>query len=237
MSMCVSAVKVAQWPQVRVESRATRARNYFYGPSGGLAPAVLRLRYSEVSVFKGAAGMRAPSTALPIGARHIPPPSPSYRTTACLTCSAAHSSRLRMYRAPHPPPPKFLAKRGWGAGCGAGRAGWRAIAAVHSCASAVVVRLQFRMSSSRALHCAGATSATDLLRLLPIAPGPELLHCLLAISYATEPADISRENVAGFLYVKDVEREQQTLVCLAPCNSALPGKLLLASTFKIQEFE
>lgn len=88
-----------------------------------------------------------------------------------------------------------------------------------------------------ALPCAGATSATDPRRLLPVAPGPELLHCLLAISHATEPERISRENVAGFLYVKDVEREQQTLVCLAPCNGALPGKLLLASNFKIQQFE
>ncbi len=84
---------------------------------------------------------------------------------------------------------------------------------------------------------AGATSVADPLRLSSVAPGPELLHCLLAISHATEPSRVAAENVAGFLYVKDVDREQQTLVCLAPCSGNLPGTLLLASAFKIQEFE
>lgn len=71
----------------------------------------------------------------------------------------------------------------------------------------------------------------------PVTPGPELLHSLLAISHASEPSQIIRENVAGFLYVKDVDREQQMLVCLAPCAGSLPGTLLLASSFKIQEFQ
>jgi len=140
---------VTRQRKVRVAARADRTRRYFYGPDNSLEPVVVRLRYSEVSVFKVAPGVRAPSTALPIG----------------------------------------------------------------------------------------ATSGADPLRVSPVTPGPELLHSLLAISHAIEPSQIIRENVAGFLYVKDVDREQQMLVCLAPCAGSLPGTLLLASSFKIQEFE
>lgn len=67
-------------------ARAQRTRRYFYGPDNSLEPVVVRLRYSEVSVFKVAPGVRAPSTALPIGARTTAP-------TSCVL-SAAHGAGL-----------------------------------------------------------------------------------------------------------------------------------------------
>lgn len=129
---------------MRLESRAARARHYFYGPSGGLAPAVLRLRYSEVSVFKGAAGMRAPSTALPIGMQHTHPAARPAEPAVlhAHACSGTHLC-LRV----------FGPSTWWGAVLEealAGRAGWQGMGAVHyHCAAAVYMCLQFRMSNSR----------------------------------------------------------------------------------------
>ena len=42
-----------------------------------------------------------------------------------------------------------------------------------------------------------------------------------------------RQNIAGFLYVKDVELAERTLVCLAPAAGNLPGRLLLGGSFKV----
>lgn len=39
-------------------------------------------------------------------------------------------------------------------------------------------------------------------------------------------------NVAGFIYVQDVDLAKGTITYLAPCAGALPGQLLLAGAFK-----
>ena len=39
-------------------------------------------------------------------------------------------------------------------------------------------------------------------------------------------------NVAGFIYVQDVDLAKGTLTYLAPCAGALPSPLLLAGAFK-----
>lgn len=80
-------------------------------------------------------------------------------------------------------------------------------------------------------------SSADPLRVSPVTPGPDLLHAMLAISHATDASQLTTANVAGFLYVKDVDREAQTLVVLAPCDGNLPNTLLIASGFKIPEFD
>lgn len=133
----------------RVSARTERVRHYFYGPSGSLAPAVLRLRFNELKIFRVGSSQKAPSTALPLGAR----------------------------------------------------------------------------------------STADPLRVSLVTPGPELLHALLAISHAKDSSQLTTANVAGFLYVKDVDRESQTLVVLAPCDGDLPNTLLLTSGFKVPEFD
>ncbi len=60
----------------------------------------------------------------------------------------------------------------------------------------------------------------------------QLLHTLLAISHAAEEGQLAASNVAGFLYVKDIELAERTLVCLAPTAGDLPGRLLLSGSFK-----
>ncbi len=79
---------------------------------------------------------------------------------------------------------------------------------------------------------AGAQSIADPLQPSLVTPGMELLHTLLAISHATEEAQLVSHNIAGFLYVKDVELAERTLVCLAPSAGELPSKLVLMGSFK-----
>jgi polyribonucleotide 5'-hydroxyl-kinase len=80
---------------------------------------------------------------------------------------------------------------------------------------------------------AGAMSMADPLRISPVAVGMDLLHTLLAVSHAADDSQLVSSNVAGFLYVKDVELVEQTLVCLAPAAGNLPSRMLLAGSFKV----
>ena len=72
----------------------------------------------------------------------------------------------------------------------------------------------------------------DPLRLQAVRPGTDLLHCLLAISYAGSETELLQQNVAGFLYVREVDMARNVISCLAPAPGDLPGKLLLQGTFK-----
>ncbi len=72
----------------------------------------------------------------------------------------------------------------------------------------------------------------DPLRLQAVRPGTDLLHCLLAITYATSETELLQQNVAGFLYVREVDTARGIISCLAPAPGDPPGKLLLQGTFK-----
>ncbi len=69
----------------------------------------------------------------------------------------------------------------------------------------------------------GAAPVADPLRLEARPPGPELLHSLLAVSHAEDPAELLTVNVAGFLYVSAVDPSGGALTLLAPRGGALPG--------------
>ena len=72
----------------------------------------------------------------------------------------------------------------------------------------------------------------DPLRVSPVALTMDLMHTMLAISHAADDTGLVSANIAGFLYVKDVDLAARTLVCLAPSAGELPCKLLLAGSFK-----
>jgi polyribonucleotide 5'-hydroxyl-kinase len=58
----------------------------------------------------------------------------------------------------------------------------------------------------------------------PVTPSSQLLHCILAVLYATphDSQDTIRDaNVMGFVYVAEVDEKKQRLRILAP----LSGKL------------
>jgi len=56
-------------PPARKAARAARARDYFYGARSELAPHSRTVGFSELREYRVGGGPRAPSSALPIGAR------------------------------------------------------------------------------------------------------------------------------------------------------------------------
>ncbi|KAL9689399.1 hypothetical protein QQ045_009784 [Rhodiola kirilowii] len=58
----------------------------------------------------------------------------------------------------------------------------------------------------------------------------DLLHSVLAVSFAKEPDQIISSNVAGYTYITDIDMHRKTVTYLAPSAGELPGKYLLAGT-------
>lgn len=73
----------------------------------------------------------------------------------------------------------------------------------------------------------------DPLRLAPVPVNNELANTLLAVSHAASPDQALSLNVAGFVLVTKVDVSRGTVTFLAPCPGALPGKYLLAGSFKV----
>ena len=78
---------------------------------------------------------------------------------------------------------------------------------------------------------------SDALRVFPLALSPasvhELLHAVLGVSHAQAPDQLLSVNLAGFLYVSDVDPVRQTVTYLAPCLGPVPGKYLLLGSLKV----
>ena len=80
---------------------------------------------------------------------------------------------------------------------------------------------------------AGATSQADPLRIAPMMSPGDLLHSLVAVSHAQLPEQLLSMNIAGYIYVSDVDVVKGLLTYLAPCPGPLPGRYLLAGTVKV----
>lgn len=78
----------------------------------------------------------------------------------------------------------------------------------------------------------GATSVSDPLKLTKVSTPQDLLYTLAAVSHAPSPELLLSLNVAGFIYVQDIDVAKGTVTYLAPCPGALPGKYLLAGNYK-----
>ena len=79
----------------------------------------------------------------------------------------------------------------------------------------------------------GASAVADPLRITKVTSCSELLHCLLAVSHADSPEQLLSVNVAGFLYVTDVDIKQNQITYLQPCPGSLPGKYLMMGSFQV----
>ncbi|KAI4320436.1 hypothetical protein MLD38_033918 [Melastoma candidum] len=76
----------------------------------------------------------------------------------------------------------------------------------------------------------GAKPVADPLRLAPVNISRDLLHVVLAVSFAKEADQIVSSNVAGFVYVTDVDVQRKKITFLAPSPGELPSKLLIMGT-------
>ncbi|KAI3468107.1 hypothetical protein Pfo_024770 [Paulownia fortunei] len=73
----------------------------------------------------------------------------------------------------------------------------------------------------------GAEPAADPTRLIPVSVNQDLLHLVLAVSFAKEPEEIISSNVAGFIWISDINFESKKVTYLAPSAGSLLGKYLI----------
>lgn len=76
----------------------------------------------------------------------------------------------------------------------------------------------------------GAEPTADPTRLVPVNISQDLLHLVLAVSFAKEPEEIISSNVAGFIYITDVDVQRRKITYLAPSAGELPGRILILGT-------
>ncbi|XXG42928.1 hypothetical protein AAC387_Pa01g3079 [Persea americana] len=77
------------------------------------------------------------------------------------------------------------------------------------------------------LFLLGAEPSADPTRLLPVNINRDLLHLVLAVSYAKEQDQIISSNVAGFIYITDIDIQRKKITYLAPCPGELPSRYLI----------
>ncbi|EGG21382.1 pre-mRNA cleavage complex subunit [Cavenderia fasciculata] len=78
----------------------------------------------------------------------------------------------------------------------------------------------------------GAQSVIDPLQLQEVTPSTDMIHSILAVSYTKSKQSILKSNIAGFLYVTEVNLETKKMTVLAPCPGLIPSKFLLMGTLK-----
>ncbi|CAL5403265.1 unnamed protein product [Camellia sinensis] len=76
----------------------------------------------------------------------------------------------------------------------------------------------------------GAEPAADPTRLVPVNINRDLLHLVLAVSFAKEPEQIISSNVAGFIYITDINIHRKKITYLAPSARQLPSRFLIMGT-------
>ncbi|KAK1298731.1 hypothetical protein QJS10_CPB14g01393 [Acorus calamus] len=76
----------------------------------------------------------------------------------------------------------------------------------------------------------GAEPAADPMRLVLVNISHELLHSVLAVSYAKEAEQVISSNVAGFIYVTEIDIQRRKMTYLAPCSGELPNKILIVGS-------
>ncbi|XP_067010563.1 protein CLP1 homolog [Anabrus simplex] len=82
----------------------------------------------------------------------------------------------------------------------------------------------------------GMKAEDNLTKLVSVACGPNLLHHILAVSFAASTEDdVIRSNCAGFVCVTNVDMERQTITVLSPQPRPLPKTLLLVSDIQFMD--
>jgi polyribonucleotide 5'-hydroxyl-kinase len=78
----------------------------------------------------------------------------------------------------------------------------------------------------------GSEHEVDPTRLVSIEPSFELLHSVLAVSYAKTREDALTSNLAGFIYVTSFSEDRTKITCLSPCPGPLPGHIIIVGDLK-----
>lgn len=78
----------------------------------------------------------------------------------------------------------------------------------------------------------GATSVSNPLKISKVSDFRDILNCMVAVSHAKTPEELLNTNVAGFIYIQDVDVDKGTVTYLSPRDGALPNTLMLAGTYR-----
>jgi len=73
----------------------------------------------------------------------------------------------------------------------------------------------------------GQQSSSDPLRVTTVAPSMSLLNAVLAVSHGKSNADLLSSNVAGFVYVTEVDMQKKQFTYVSPSAGELPSRNLL----------
>lgn len=76
----------------------------------------------------------------------------------------------------------------------------------------------------------GAEPTADPTRVVPVGFSRDLLHVVLAVSFAKDPEHLLSSNVAGFIYINEIDMQRKKVTYMAPCPGPLPSQLLLAGS-------
>ncbi|XP_058835436.1 protein CLP1 homolog [Topomyia yanbarensis] len=82
----------------------------------------------------------------------------------------------------------------------------------------------------------GMKKEDNFTKLVPVQPGPHLMHHILAVSFAeTTEENVIQSNVAGFICVTNVNMEKEVLTVLSPQPRPLPQTILLVSDLQFMD--
>ncbi|XP_053687675.1 protein CLP1 homolog [Sabethes cyaneus] len=82
----------------------------------------------------------------------------------------------------------------------------------------------------------GMKKEDNFTKLVPVQPGPHLLHHVLAVSFAESTEEnVIQTNMAGFICVTNVNMEKEVLTILSPQPRPLPQTILLVSDLQFMD--
>ncbi|CAN7083001.1 unnamed protein product [Brassica oleracea var. botrytis] len=94
-----------------------------------------------------------------------------------------------------------------------------------------VFRIGGRPQAPRSALPMGPDPVSDPLKVTHVnIDDRDVLHSVLAVSYAQEPDRIVSSNVSGFVYVTEVDVQRKTITYLAPSQGTLRSKFLVAGS-------
>ncbi len=73
----------------------------------------------------------------------------------------------------------------------------------------------------------------DPLQVLPMHIGMDLIHTVCAVSHAKSPDQLLESNIAGFVYIEDVDTSKSTVTFRSPAPGPSPGLYWLAGSIKV----
>ena len=78
----------------------------------------------------------------------------------------------------------------------------------------------------------GQKTSADPLRVTTVAPSMALLNSVLAVSHGKTTGEIPNTNVAGFIFVTEVDMVNKKLTYMSPTGGGLPSRNLITGTLK-----